>query len=185
MERFKSGDTIFIIPKFSHLYINETAIVTGVRADPSRPMFNEYSVEFVDGSTARLYEFQIIEVVPNLKTQIATSNLDGPHDEPPIKTRGPFSARRVVLETSAFHIDMRIRLVESGSPSIIGQVLERDRDSYLHGIAVRLMRDGMPVDATISDSLGVFEFAGVPEGPLNILVVIPRHSARIFGTFRA
>ena len=185
MERFKPGDAIFIIPKFSHLYASETAIITSVRADPSRPMFNEYTVEFADGSTALLYEFQIIEAVPNLKTQIATSTFAGPHGEPPTKTRGAFSARRVLLETAAFHIDMRIRAKESGSPSIIGQVLERDRESYLDGIAVRLMRDSMPVGATISDSLGVFEFANVPVGSLNILVMIPRHSARIFGTFRA
>jgi hypothetical protein len=80
---------------------------------------------------------------------------------------------------------MRIRSEDLKGLSILGQVLERRTNSYLKRLEVRLLRESMPVHTTISDSLGIFEFLDVPEGALNILVVIPRHVARIFGSFSA
>lgn len=183
MERFKSGDGVFIIPKFSHLYSNVEAVIKGVNSDPFRPMFNEYILEFTDGSAARLFEFQIIEAAPGFQTLIATCMFDS-NDNTGTHTRGPVSGRRVLLETPGFHVDLKIRTTPSGRPSILGQVLERGTNDHVPALAIRLMREAMPVDATESDNLGVFEFQEVPQGALNILIAVPRHSTRIFGTFR-
>jgi hypothetical protein len=185
MERFKTGDAVFIIPKFAHLYVDVAGVVVDVKADQFRQMFNEYTVEFTDRSTATLFEFQILEAAPNLTTIAADCIFDSEHDEPQGNTRGDWVGRRVLLETPTFHIDLKIQEGDTRGPSIMGQVLERSTNSQLSGLEVRLMREAVPVDAAISDSFGVFEFKNVPEGSLNILVVIPRHSARIFGSFSA
>lgn len=183
-ERFKPGDGVYIIPKFAHLYSDVGAVVIEVRADPYRPMFNEYTLEFRDGSIARMLEFQIIEAAPGFETLIASCTFDSQQNEGTSDTRGQMTARRVLLETPAFHIDMRIRMVESRR-SLLGQILQRETNNELTGIGVRLLREAMPVNAAVSDSLGVFEFAEVPQGSLNIVIAIPQHSTRIFGTFWA
>ena len=185
MERFKTGDAVFIIPKFAHLYVDVAGVVVDVKTDQFRQMFNEYTVEFTDRSTATLFEFQILEAAPNLKTIAADCVFDSEHDDPRGNTRGDWVGRRVLLETPTFHIDLKIQEGDTRGPSIMGQVLERSTNSQLSGLEVRLMREAIPVGAAISDSFGVFEFKNVPEGSLNILVVIPRHSARIFGSFSA
>src|SRR5207244_12207724 len=46
MERFKPGDAVFILPKFAHLYPRHSAVITAVKLDPFRPMFNEYAFQF-------------------------------------------------------------------------------------------------------------------------------------------
>ncbi len=65
----------------------------------------------------------------------------------------------------------------------MGQILERDTTTLLPHLDVRLLKDGMPVGSTTSDSSGTFKFSDVSRGSLNILVVIPQHSLRILGSF--
>src|SRR6267378_2223177 len=74
--RFKPNDAVFILPRYANLYPGHSAIVTGATADPFRTMFNEYTVEFVDRSSANLFEFQIIEDVLNYTTFIASLVFD-------------------------------------------------------------------------------------------------------------
>ena len=62
MQRFKVGDRVAVLPRFAHLHPKELGVVTEVQLDPFRSMFNEYRVEFADGSTVSLFEFQIEEV---------------------------------------------------------------------------------------------------------------------------
>ncbi len=64
----------------------------------------------------------------------------------------------------------------------MGQVLERDGKSLVKDVVeVRLMKEGMPITATVSDAVGVFGFDDVPRGSLNILVVLPQHHSRVLG----
>jgi len=62
VERFKIGDPVLILPRYAHLYPSDSGIVVAVIPDPFRPAFNEYTVEFADGATTHLFEFQIREV---------------------------------------------------------------------------------------------------------------------------
>jgi hypothetical protein len=62
VQRFKIGDSVLILPRYAHLYPSESGVVLAVIPDPFRPAFNEYTIEFPDGSTANLFEFQIREV---------------------------------------------------------------------------------------------------------------------------
>ena len=72
MQRFKQGDPVFILPKYAHLYPGLSAVVIGAVLDPFRPMFNEYTLQFADRSTEKIFEFQIIEGIPAYQTVVAS-----------------------------------------------------------------------------------------------------------------
>jgi hypothetical protein len=182
MQRFKPSDTVFIIPKFAHLYSDHSAVVIGAKENPFRPMFNQYTLEFSDRSTAKLLEFQIIEDVPQCETVIATLAFDSRHEIKPMQTRGPLSGRKIILQTPAFYLDMKIHTMKSRG-GIMGQIIERRSKNLLNNLEVRLLREATPISRAISDKLGMFEFLDVPRGSLNILVMLPQHSSRIFGSF--
>jgi len=181
MQRFELNDTVFILPRYAHLYPASSAVVVGVTADSFRPMFNEYALEFADRTIAKLFEFQIIEDVPHYKTFIASLVFDSQEHTPTAEARGLASGRQIILQTPGFHVDMRIRTTKWRA-STMGQVLERGTQNLLKDLEVRLMREGMPITTAMSDSVGVFKFNDVPRGSLNILVVIPQCLSRILGT---
>jgi len=181
VQRFKPNDAVFILPKYAHLYPGNSAVVTGMMASSFRPMFNAYSVLFPDRSTASLFEFQIIDDVPNYKTVTASVVFDSCRETAMEETRGSDSGRQIILQTPEFDVDMMIRTTKWRA-SIMGQVLERDTKSLLKDLVeVRLMKEGMPMTTTMSDSLGVFRFTDVPRGSMNILVVLRQHFARVLG----
>jgi hypothetical protein len=59
--RFKMADRILILPRFARLYPDDSGVVVAVKIDPFREKFNEYTVQFADGSTANIFEFQLVE----------------------------------------------------------------------------------------------------------------------------
>jgi len=183
MERFKANDGVFILPKYSHLYPGNSAVVVSVVADPFRPMFNEYTVEFENGSSAKLFEFQVIEDLANYQTFIANLAFDSRHQVAVADTRSQSSAtRQIILQTPGFDLDMGIQTTKSRA-SIIGQVLQRSTKELLRDLEVRLMSEATPISSVLSDSVGVFKFRHVPLGPMNILVTIHQYFARILGAF--
>jgi len=182
MQRFKINDAVFILPKYSHLYCGNSAVVACVWVDQFRPMFNEYTLKFADGSTAELFEFQIIDDIPDYVTVIASAVFDSNHQSAAAQVRGPAPGRQIVLQTAQFDVDMKIQTATSRA-SILGQVLEKGTHSFLKDADVCLMRDAMTLKAAKPDDLGVFRFADIVRGPLNILVVIPRYMSRILGAF--
>ena len=61
MQQFQIGEKVLVLPQFVHLYPRSTAVVLEVKLDPFRAMFNEYKIQFVDGSIETVFEFQIRE----------------------------------------------------------------------------------------------------------------------------
>src|SRR5437870_7914050 len=112
-QRFKTNDAVFILPRYAHLYPGNAAVVVGIIVDPFRPMFNEYALEFADRSIAKLFEFQMIEDVPNYKTFVASLVFDSQKDAPAADARGLAPGRQIILQTPGFHVDMRIRTTKS------------------------------------------------------------------------
>jgi len=181
VQRFKPNDAVFILPKYGHLYRGNSAIVPSVQTNRFRPMFNTYAIEFPDRSTDTVLEFQIIDDDPRSKTVVASLAFDSSYQTAAVQTRGSHSGRQIVLQTPGFDVDMRIHTTKSRA-SIMGQVLERDGKSLVKDVVeVRLMKEGMPITATVSDAVGVFGFDDVPRGSLNILVVLPQHHSRVLG----
>jgi hypothetical protein len=182
MLRFKPKDAVFILPKYTHLYPGPSAVVTRVIEDPFRPALNEYVVGFPDGSSASLFEFQIIEDMLNFRTFVASLVFDSHEHPEPQGARGLPSNRHIILQTPGFHVAMSIHATKSRA-STMGQILERGTKNLLKGLEVRLMKESLLITSTMSDSLGTFKFSNTPRGLLNILVVIPQHCSRILGEF--
>jgi len=65
MQRFKIDESVLILTQFAHLYPSHSGVVIRVRPDPFRTTFNEYTIQFPDGSTADLFEFQLIDNTSN------------------------------------------------------------------------------------------------------------------------
>ncbi|HYR84693.1 MAG TPA: hypothetical protein VE422_11505 [Terriglobia bacterium] len=76
MQRFDIGDPIVILPRFADLYPIHWGTVIDMKLDPFRPAFTEYTIQFPDGSTTNLFEFQILEAEPNCETFLAAFVLD-------------------------------------------------------------------------------------------------------------
>jgi hypothetical protein len=182
MQRFKSGDAVYILPKFSHLYPAASATVVGIRVDPFRSIFNEYALEFSGGATAKLFEFQLIEDLYNYSTVIASLVFDSRKQMATTHARGRTSGEQIILQTPQFDVDMKIRLGMS-RVSIMGQVLERGTTILLKQLPVRLMKEAVPISTATTDDAGAFTFTDVSRGALNILVAIPQHLVRILGAF--
>jgi len=182
MKRFKPGDAVLIIPKFVHLYTAPRAVIIDVKENRFRPMFNEYTVEFADHSTAKLLEFQIIEDVPGCETLIADLAFDSGPEAGIIQSSGEPSSRRIILQTRAFQIDMRISTIKSRG-TVTGQIQERSTKNSIEDVEVTLLRDAVFISSVTSPRLGVFEFIDLPFGSLNILATLPQHFYRIWGSF--
>jgi hypothetical protein len=182
MQRFKPGDAVYILPKFAHLYPAVSATVTGVHVDPFRSIFNEYTLEFPDGSSAKLFEFQLIEDLYIYTTVIASVAFDSRKQMATTHARGRTSGEQIVLQTPQFDIDMKIRIGMSRA-SLMGQILERGTTNLLKRLPVRLLKEGTPIGTTTTDDAGAFTFTDVSRGSLNILVAIPQRSVRILGSF--
>jgi hypothetical protein len=180
MQRFKKGDRVLLLPKFAHLYNGSSAVVIGFKRDPFRSMFNDYTIQFRDGSTANLFEFQIIDDLPAYTTLIAVLAFDSHKQTTQPEARGSKTHRQVLLQTPPFDLDIKI-LTSKSRASIMGHVLDRSTSSVLRPVEVSLMNEGAPIEKIISDSTGLFKFNGVPRGPANILAVLPHHLARILG----
>ncbi len=182
MQRFDIGDPIVILPRFADLYPVYRGTVTGMKSDPFRPAFTEYTIQFPDGSTTNLFEFQILEAEPNCETFLAAFVLDSHQDGATAEHRGQTPDRRIILQTQTIDIDMKIE-ARQREASIIGQILERETTNFVSRAVVTLMRDNIPITSTTTDNAGTFRFAAIGRGALNIQVVIRADSSRILGAF--
>ena len=183
MSGLKPNEAVFILPKYAHLYPASCGVICSVSADRSRSVFNEYTVQFADGSKATVLEFQLIEALPDYETLVADVVFDSRIQLAETNARGKTSSVQIVFQANDFDVDLKIRTDQSSRASILAQVLGRNAVGLLKGLEIRLMREGTAIAATVSDRNGVFEFSSVPAGPLNLLVVIPQRHLRILGAF--
>jgi hypothetical protein len=183
MPGFKPNDGVIILPQYAHLYPANSGVICSVSADRFRSIFNEYTVQFPDGSKASVREFQLIEVLPDYRTSIAEVTFDSRSQLVETNVRGIPSSIQIVFQANDFDVDLKIRKDQPSRASILGQVLERNSVTRLGGLEIRLMREGTAIAITVSDGNGLFEFSSVPAGSLNLVVLIPQHHLRILGTF--
>jgi hypothetical protein len=182
MQRFKTGDPVLILPRFAHLFSTNTGVVTAVKSDPFRPMFNEYAVKFNDGSAASVFEFQLIEDRLKYQTFIAALIFDSDGQTGIAQLRGQPVDRHIILQTQSLDIDMKIKPGQNQA-SIIGQILERCSPRLAAHAEVTLLKDNLALTTIVADNTGTFKFPSAPRGPLNIQVLIRANSWRILGMF--
>ncbi len=182
MQRFNVGDPVLVLPRFAHLFPTNTGMVSAVHADPFRPMFNEYMLKLDDGTTASVFEFQLIEDGLKYQTFVAALIFDSDVHSGPNRMRGPTTDRRVVFQTPSMDVDMKIKR-DQNHASIIGQILERSSPRLVAQAEISLMKDNVVLTAVIADNTGTFSFPSVPPGPLNVQVLIRPNQWPIFGMF--
>jgi hypothetical protein len=183
MSGFKPNDAVFILPKYAHLYPASSGVVISVSADRLRSVFNEYMLQFPDGSRASVLEFQLIEALADYETLVAEVVFDSRLQLAETNARGKTSSVQIVLQADAFDVDLQIRTDRAPRASVLAQVLERNATGLLEGLEIRLLREGTAIATTVSDANGIFEFSSVPAGPLNLLVIMPQRRIRILGAF--
>jgi hypothetical protein len=146
-------------------------------------MFNEYVVEFPNGSTAKLFEFQILEDGAHFTTYIAGVVFDSRSQPGGKQIRGQASKRQIILQAQP--IDVHVQLDISGTQvSIVGQVLERGSSQFLQSAEIALMRESMPLSTAVTDHLGEFKFSSMTQrGPVNIQILVRSNLWRILGNF--
>ncbi len=62
MAHINIGDSVTILPRFSHLYPADSGTVVAIKPDPNLHGLDEYTVKFPDDSTANLYQYQLVEI---------------------------------------------------------------------------------------------------------------------------
>jgi hypothetical protein len=167
MQRYEKGDPVLILPKFAHLYPSASAVVIDVKLDQFRPMFNGYTLQFSDGSSANLFQFQIIDDPPTHRTYVATTTSDSAGNP-----------RHIVLQTPDRDVDLQLQNEKTGI-SLTGKVLEKSRRDVVEPLDVSLVKEGSPVYQVTADNNGVFKFASVPRGTTVLLIVISNELSRI------
>lgn len=182
MQRFKQNDPVFILPKFAQMYPSHSAVVVGVTPDPFRPMFDAYTVKFSNESTAKIFDFQLIDNIPSYETLVATVSFDSRREPHASKIQGTRLSHQIVFQTPVFDLVVKIR-ADKLRAFITGRVVERATDKLLTHLEVRLMKEGIPISTATSDGVGVFKFSDVSRGSLNILAVLREYHVRILGAF--
>src|SRR3989442_8052243 len=104
MERFKVADHVLILAQFAHLYPSNRGVVVHIKPDPFRATFNEYTLQFPDGSTGELFEFQLVEAEANYTTQTAVVAFDSEQQSATRELRGQRQDRQIILRTPDFDI---------------------------------------------------------------------------------
>ena len=130
----------------------------------------------------RIRERTITKDVPECPSVIADLAFDSGLERSLIQTSAHIFTRRIILQTPAFQVDLRIRTVNARA-AVAGQILERKTKNYLETVEVALLKEETFISGVTSPRLGVFEFSDLPHGSLNIIVTLPKYSSRIRGSF--
>jgi hypothetical protein len=182
MQRFKVGDVVLILPRFAHLYPKNSGVVSAVKRDPFRSMFNEYIAAFDDGSSASIFEFQLVEDGLEYRNLIAELVFDSHQQEDGARSQIVAAERLIILQTETVDIDLRMQS-DNVLIMIAGQILERRPFQPAASAEISLRRDNVLLATTISDNLGAFKLSTVLKGPYYIQALIPSKAWRITGMF--
>jgi len=89
------------------------------------------------------------------------------------RVRGSDSAgRQIVIRADEFDIHIKI-WDEDGHKQMIGQVLPRNGNDFVGGSRLHLLQNGERIESAITNEIGEFVFAHVPEGVLSIQIELP------------
>jgi hypothetical protein len=184
MQRFKVGDPVLVLPRFTQLFPTNTGVVTAVYLDTFRPMFNEYALKLNDETAANVFEFQLIEDGLEYQTFIAALTFDSDVHSGAGPVRGSSTDRHIVFQTPSMDIDIKIKR-DQHYASISGAIVERSAPRLVADAEVGLLRDNVALISAVTTKAGTFSFSSVPSGPLNIQVLIRSNLTRILGLFSA
>jgi len=177
MPHFKPGDAVLLLGKYIKLYPGIRGVVLDVKQDPSRPIFNEYTIEFAGGSKGSVLQFQLVEdasLWPTVAARVVTDSVRGPVVN---NVRGTIHTREIVMQ--AGQLDLHIELIEAGQRrALLGQVLEKNTNRFADA-EIRLIENFIPIQVATANLLGEFEFPSVLEGSMTLEVLLRASHTRI------
>lgn len=86
--------------------------------------------------------------------------------------RGAATARQMVMRAEEFDIHIKI-WGEQDHKQILGQLLPRKGEAFVHSARFHLLRNGERLESTAVDETGEFHFTDVPEGDLSLQIDLP------------
>jgi len=87
--------------------------------------------------------------------------------------RGNHSAsRQIVIRADEFDVHIKI-WDDDGHKQMIGQVLPRNSNDFVSGGRFHLLQNGERIESAVTDEIGEFVFAHVPDGVLSIQIELP------------
>jgi len=86
--------------------------------------------------------------------------------------RGAAAARQLVMRAEEFDIHIKI-WGELNHKQMLGQLLPRSGDDFVHSARFHLLRNGERLESTAVDETGEFHFTDVPEGDLSLQIDLP------------
>ena len=108
--------------------------------------------------------YQIPQPVSFLREVFARLVFDSSAQPALAGIRGAGDSQQILLQTGDVEVYLRV----SAAPrTILGQLLRCDGD-FVTGARMQLMHSGEPVDMTVTDTLGEFQFNTVPDGELRL-----------------
>jgi|RhiMetdeSRZDD1v2_1073273.scaffolds.fasta_scaffold27817_2 hypothetical protein len=82
------------------------------------------------------------------------------------------AARQIVIRADQFDVHIKI-WGDNGQKQMIGQVLPTNGNDFVGGGRFHLLLDGERIESAVTDEIGEFVFAHVPEGVLSIQIELP------------
>jgi hypothetical protein len=181
MERFNIGDPILILPKFAHLYPAGSGVIVDLKRDPFRAIFNELTIKLSDGSTANLFEYEILEDESGYQT-LGAALVQDSEWQSSTQPGVPASSRQALLR--ARDIDIHLQMHSSPYQAwIAGQVIERSTGRCINQARVSLVNNNVPIHTAMTDNNGGFKLSDIPRGLLDLHLLIRSKSSRVLGTF--
>src|SRR5215510_5279296 len=82
------------------------------------------------------------------------------------------TTRQIVIRADEFDVHIRI-WGDNGRKQMIGQVLPRNGNDFVGDAQFHLLQNGERIESAVTDEIGEFVFADVPEGVLCIQIELP------------
>ena len=82
------------------------------------------------------------------------------------------TTRQIVIRADEFDVHIKI-WGDNGHKQMIGQILPRNGTDFVAGGRFHLLQDGERIETAVTDEIGEFVFAHVPEGVLSIQIELP------------
>jgi hypothetical protein len=122
----------------------------------------------------RIFHPRLEKSGSKLRQLLATVIFDSFHEPAFAGARGATAAtaRQLIMRAEEFDIHIKI-WGEHDRKQMLGQLLPRASETFIHMARFHLLRNGERLDSTAVDEMGEFHFRDVPDGDLSLQIDLP------------
>ena len=123
--------------------------------------------------------YQIPKPASKLRQVIARLVFDSFREPLAVGVRGESAAQQLLIQAEDLDLHLRV----SHKPrAIVGQLLQRSDSRFVSGARLSIVKQGVPIETTITDGLGEFRFRQAPDGNMQLNADSPSN-VRFVGEF--